>query len=71
LKKNAESKSYREIAEITSVSRSRAAGIVKEWQQHNIEDTTRSGRFSKLSDSDVYYLKMLSANPSAPFAEIT
>jgi transposase len=71
IEKNAEGKSYLEIAEIAGVLRSRVAGIVKEWQQHNIEDTNRSGRPSKLSDSDVHYLKMFSdRNPSAPFAEI-
>jgi transposase len=46
---------------------------VKEWQQQpDIEGTNRSGRPSKLSDSGVHYLKMLSdKNPSAPLAEIT
>jgi hypothetical protein len=45
---------------------------VKEWQQHNIEDSTRSGRPFKLLDSDVRHLKILSdKDPSAPLAEIT
>jgi hypothetical protein len=35
---NAEGKSYREIAEIAGISKLQAA-IMKEWQQHNIEDS--------------------------------
>jgi transposase len=67
-----EGKSYREIVEIADISMLQAADIMKEWQQHNIEDSNRSGRSSKLSDSDVRYFKMRSdKDPSAPLAEIT
>jgi transposase len=67
-----ESQNYQEIAEIAGISKLQAAEIMKEWQQDNIEDSTRSGRPSRLSDSDICYLKMLSdKDPSAPLAEIT
>jgi hypothetical protein len=57
---------------VTSILKSHGAGIMKEWQQHNIEDSNRSGRPSKFSDSDVRYLKRLSdKDPPAPLAEIT
>jgi transposase len=70
--KNAEGKSYRDIAEIAGISKVKAADIRKERQQHNIEDSTRSGRSSKLSDSDARYLKMLSDKDlSTPLAKIT
>jgi transposase len=70
IEKNAEGKNYREIAEIAGISKLQAADIMKEWQ-HNIEDSTRSGRSSKLSDSDVRYLKILSDKDlSVPLAEI-
>jgi transposase len=72
IEKNAEGKSYREIAEIAGISKLQAADVMKEWQQRNIDDSNRSGRSSKLSDSDVHYLKILSKkDPSAPLAEIT
>jgi hypothetical protein len=43
IEKNAEGKSYRDIAKITGIPMSRAARIVKEWQQHNIEGSNRYG----------------------------
>jgi transposase len=70
IEKDAEGKSHREIAEISGISKLQAAAIMKEWQ-HNIEDSTRSGRSSKLSGSEVRYLKILSDKDlSAPLAEI-
>jgi transposase len=72
IEKNAQGESYREIAEIAGISMPQAADSMKEWQQHNKEDSNRSGRSSKLSGSDVRYLKMLSdKDPSAPHAEIS
>jgi hypothetical protein len=58
--------------EIAGISKLQAADVMKEWQQRNIDDSNRSGRSSKLSDSDIRYLKILSnKDPSAPLAEIT
>jgi transposase len=71
IEKNAEGKSYLEIAEIAGISKPHVSDIVKEWQ-HNIEDSDRSGRSSKPSDSDIRYPEMISdKDASVPLAEIT
>jgi hypothetical protein len=41
---------------------------MKEWRQHNMDGSNRSGQSSKLSDSDFRYLKML---PETDLAEIS